>query len=62
MSAYRQVLVSKLADNRAVVNPAWAFAAKSHEAMREQLVPWYNTIVETRTGRWGAEELREQLL
>ena len=39
-----------------------AFAAKTHEQMREQFAPWYNAIVETRTGRRRAEELREQLL
>jgi hypothetical protein len=38
------------------------FAARTHEEMREQFAPWYNAIVETRTGRRRAEELREQLL
>lgn len=39
-----------------------AFAAKTHAELREQLGPWYNAIVETRTGRRRAEELRAELL
>jgi len=39
-----------------------AFAAKTHEELREQFGPWFNAIVETRDGRRRAEELRSQLL
>lgn len=39
-----------------------AFAAKTHEEMREQFAPWFNAIVETRVGRRRAEELRAELL
>lgn len=39
-----------------------AFAARTHEALREQFGPWFNAIVETRDGRRRAEELRSQLL
>lgn len=39
-----------------------AFAAKTHLELREQFGPWFNAIVETRTGRRRAEELRSQLL
>ena len=38
------------------------FAARTHEALREQFAPWYNAIVQTRDGRRRAEELRSQLL
>lgn len=39
-----------------------AFAARTHEELREQFGPWYNAIVQTREGRRRAEELRGQLL
>lgn len=39
-----------------------AFAASTHEELREQFAPWYSAIVETRDGRRRAEELRAQLL
>lgn len=39
-----------------------AFAAKSHEEMREVFGPWYHAIVETHSGRRRAEELRAELL
>lgn len=39
-----------------------AFAAKTHEEMREQFAPWFNAILETSAGRRRAEELRSQLL
>lgn len=39
-----------------------AFAATTHEELREQFGPWFNAIVETRDGRRRAEELRSQLL
>lgn len=38
------------------------FAAKTHEALREQFGPWYHAIVQTSTGRRRAEELRAELL
>lgn len=38
------------------------FAAKTHEALREQFGPWYHAIVQTPTGRRRAEELRAELL
>lgn len=38
------------------------FAARTPEELREQFGPWYEAIVETRTGRRRAEELRSQLL
>jgi hypothetical protein len=39
-----------------------AFAATTHEALREQFDPWFHAIVQTRDGRRRAEELRTQLL
>lgn len=39
-----------------------AFAARTPEELRAQFGPWYEAIVETRTGRRRAEELRGQLL
>ncbi len=39
-----------------------AFAAKTHEQMREVFGPWYHAIVESRSGRRRAEELRAELL
>jgi len=38
------------------------FAARTPAELREQFGPWYEAIVETRTGRRRAEELRGQLL
>lgn len=39
-----------------------AFAANSHEELREQFGAWYQAIVETRAGRRRAEDLRAELL
>lgn len=39
-----------------------AFAARTHEELREHYVPWFNSIVETRDGRRRADELQAQLL
>lgn len=39
-----------------------AFAATTYEQMREVFGPWYHAIVESRSGRRRAEELRAELL
>ena len=39
-----------------------AYAAKTHEQMREQFDPWYHAVVQTNQGKQRAEELRSQLL
>ena len=39
-----------------------AFAAKTHEELRQQFNPWYNAIVLNRAGRREAEKLRDMLL
>lgn len=39
-----------------------AFAARTHEELREQFAPWLDAIIETRDGRRRSEELQTQLL
>ncbi len=39
-----------------------AFAAKTHEEMRQQFDPWLHALMQTRDGKRRAEELRSQLL
>lgn len=39
-----------------------AFAAKTHDQLRQQFDPWFHAVVQTRDGRRRAEELRAQLL
>ncbi|MCE1239392.1 MAG: hypothetical protein LWW83_05655 [Azonexaceae bacterium] len=39
-----------------------AYAAKTHDELRQQFDPWFHAIVQTREGRRRAEELRGLLL